>query len=248
MVVGRFAAPEVTGESPLLSGRGWVLVARIVEVQHAIDLQAARGRFTRGVTVPLAVALALTFAVLLQPGSQAVAQAVEVEDIEGLEEVSKKRTGASRPTPPEGQVYMWKDGDRSSRAFLQADLVVSREGVVSPAATQVARTPQGRIVRVASASEVEGEPVFRSTSGALMTLPGGVLLVFDPDWGEGETGAFFAANGIATDRVSPLGEIPNGFVVETEPGFASLELANALAGLDGVRLSSPNWWRERTTR
>ena len=245
MVVARFAAPEVTGESPLLSGRGWVVVARIVEVQHAIDLLAAHGRSTRGAAVPLAVALALTFAALVQPGSQAVAQAVEVED---REEGPKKRTGASRPTPPEGQVYTWKDGGRSSRAFLQADLVVSREGAVSAVGTPVARTPQGRIVRVASASEVEGQPVFRSSSGALMTLPGGVLLVFDPDWGEAETDAFFAAHGIATDRVSPLGAIPNGFVVATEPGFASLELANALAGLDGVKLSSPNWWRERTTR
>jgi hypothetical protein len=214
-------------------------------MQHAIDLMTAHGRFTRSAAVPLAVAAALTFAALVQPGSQAVAQAVEVED---REEGPKKKTGAGRPTPPEGQVYMWKDGDRSSRAFLQADLVVSREGAVSPVGTPVARTPQGRIVRVAGASEVEGQPVFRSSSGALMTLPGGVLLVFDPDWGEGEVDAFFAANGIGTDRLSPLGAIPNGFVIVTEPGFGSLELANALAGQDGVKLSSPNWWRERTTR
>ena len=103
-------------------------MARIVEVQHAIDLLAAHGRSTRGAAVPLAVALALTFAALVQPGSQAVAQAVEVED---REEGPKKRTGASRPTPPEGQVYTWKDGGRSSRAFLQADLVVSRSGANS---------------------------------------------------------------------------------------------------------------------
>ncbi len=212
---------------------------------HSIDLLTTHGGSLRGAAVPLAVALALTFAALAQPGSQALAQAVEVED---REEGIKKKTGAGRPTPPEGQVYTWQDGDRTSRAFLQADLVVSQEGTVSPVGTPVARTPQGRIVQVAGASEVEGKPVFRSSSGALMTLPGGVLLVFDPAWGEGETGAFFAANGIGTDRLSPLGAIPNGFVVATEPGFASLELANALAGQDGVKLSSPNWWRERTTR
>ena len=174
-----------------------------------------------------------------------MAQAVEVED---REEGPKKKTGTGQSTPPEGQVYMWNDGDRSLRAFLQADLVVSQEGAVSRSGTPVATTAQGRIVRVASASEAEGQPVFRSASGALMTLPGGVLLVFDPDCGEAETDAFFAAHGIAMDRLSPLGEIPNGFVVASEPGFASLELANALAGQDGVRLSSPNWWRERTTR
>ena len=217
----------------------------IVEVHHVIDLPKGYCRSTRSAAIPRAFALALVLAALIQPGSQALAQAVEVED---REEAPKKRTGAGRPTPPEGQIYTWQDGDRSSRAFLQADLVMSREGAVSAAGTPVARSPQGRIVRVASASEVEGQPVFRSSSGALMTLPGGVLLVFDPAWGESETEAFFAANGIGTDRLSPLGAIPNGFVVETEPGFASLELANALAGQDGVRLSSPNWWRERTTR
>ena len=81
-----------------------------------------------------------------------------------------------------------------------------------------------------------------------MTLPGGVLLVFDRDWRQAETNAFFVSRSIAKGRVSPLGAVPNGFVVATEPGFAALELANALAGEDGVVLSSPNWWREHTTR
>lgn len=198
-----------------------------------------------GAGLLLAAVLALAVATLVQPGSQAMAQAVEVED---PEEVPKKKTGIGQTTPPEGQVYTWRDGDRSLRAFLQADLVVTREGSVASRATEVRRTGSGRIVRVADASRSDGLPVFRSTSGALMTLPGGVLLVFDENWGAGETDAFFAANGIGRDRLSPLGAIPNGFVVATEPGFPSLELANALAGLDGVRLSSPNWWRERTTR
>ena len=33
----------------------------------------------------------------------------------------------------------------------------------------------------------------------------------------------------------------NGFFVETEPGLASLRLANSLVGQPGVVLSSPNW-------
>ena len=41
-----------------------------------------------------------------------------------------------------------------------------------------------------------------------------------------------------------MGFIENGFVVKTEPGFPSLELANELAARDGVLISSPNWWRE----
>ena len=77
-----------------------------------------------------------------------------------------------------------------------------------------------------------------------MTLPGGVLLALDADWDESQVADFFDRHGIEADRVSELGFIPNGFVVDTEPGFPSLELANALAGEDGVLVSSPNWWRE----
>ena len=77
-----------------------------------------------------------------------------------------------------------------------------------------------------------------------MTLPGGVLLALDPEWSQAETDAFFASNGINQNRVSELSYLINGFFVETEPGFPSLELANSLAALDGVVVSSPNWWTE----
>ena len=90
--------------------------------------------------------------------------------------------------------------------------------------------------------------MFVSESGTLMTLPGGVVVALDPDWAVGVTDAFFARNSISLDRVSELDYLANGFFVETDPGFASLELANALAGQLGVEFSIPNWWRERTTR
>ena len=50
------------------------------------------------------------------------------------------------------------------------------------------------------------------------------------------------------DRVSELDYVTNGFFVETEPGFPSLDLANALAAQDGVETSSPNWGREVTPK
>lgn len=215
-------------------------------MQRVLDGLTGHGRRPVGGVVLLVALLTLALGALVQPGSQASAQAVEVEDPE--EVPKKKKTGTGQTTPTEGQVYTWKDGDRSLRAYLQADLIVTREGAVASLGTEVRSTGSGRIVRVAEASRREGEPVFRSPSGALMTLPGGVLLVFDEGWGGAEIDAFFAANSIARDRLSPLGAIPNGYVVATAPGFPSLELANALAGRDGVRLSSPNWWRERTTR
>ena len=200
---------------------------------------------TRVRAVPGILALALGMGVFAHPGSDAAAQVVAPGQTAPK---PKSKLESTRSQPPEGRVHTWQDGGRTRRAYLQEDLILSREGAIASSGVAVARTADGPIVRVAEAGRSDGLPVFRSQSGALMTLPGGVLLVFDSEWTESRTGVFFAANGIAMDRVSPLGEIPNGFVVETEPGFPSLELANRLAGLDGVRLSSPNWWKESTTR
>ena len=81
-----------------------------------------------------------------------------------------------------------------------------------------------------------------------MTLPGGVLLVLNAEWSQSETNAFFSTNGIKMNRVSELGYVANGFFIETEPGFHSLDLANELVELDGVEVSSPNWGREATPK
>ena len=55
----------------------------------------------------------------------------------------------------------------------------------------------GAVVKSADGQgQKSGQPVFRSQSGALMTLPGGVLLVLDADWTATEVNTFFASNGI----------------------------------------------------
>ena len=147
-----------------------------------------------------------------------------------------KRSGQSG----QGQVYTYKDGDRTVRVLLQSDLEVSGDGSSGSGE---------HIVTKDRAGSSTGHPVFRSeSSGTLMTLPGGVLLVLDAGWGTAETNAFFARNRIAQSRVSAMNITANSFFVETAPGFPSLELANALAAQDGVRLASPNWWREHTTQ
>ena len=77
-----------------------------------------------------------------------------------------------------------------------------------------------------------------------MTLQGGVVLALAPEWDRAAVESFFLRNDVALKRTSELDFLDNGFFVETEPGFPSLELANALAGQEGVILSSPNWSRE----
>ena len=151
--------------------------------------------------------------------------------------------------PSKGTVYTYEDGDRTVRVVLQDDLVIQETSANLSDDIVVSKRGGDSIVRKQARYGQDARPVFRSESGGgLMTLPGGVLLVLDPEWDQSKVEAFLTRNSISTERVSDLGFLQNGFMVETEPGFASLELANDLASQQGVVVSSPNWWREVEAR
>ena len=146
--------------------------------------------------------------------------------------------------------YSWHDGDRTIQVWFDPNLVVqpdadgiSRDDVVSSSG----EATKGRGESSESAP-VKGDPVFWSNSGELMALPGGAVVVLDPSWDAARADAFFERNGIDSERLSALGFVANGFYIETEPGFASLSLANSLASQPGVELASPDWWVERVTK
>ena len=145
----------------------------------------------------------------------------------------------------QGQAHTWEDGDRTLTVYLQDDLVVAKGSDGMPRDIVAADDGGTNVVRSADAQSRSGTlPVFRSESGDLLTLPGGVLLVLDSTWSEAQVNSFFSDNGIKLDQVSELSYAANGFFIETEPGFPSLDLANELAALDGVEVASPNWGRE----
>ena len=169
----------------------------------------------------------------------------------GITEVDQEdsQKGGSSAGPVQGQTYTWEDGDRTLKVYLQTDLVVEKGSDGLP--REIVEADDGRTGVVRSAyrqSTGDTLPVFRSESGSLMTLPGGVLLVLSAEWSQSETNAFFSNNDIKMDRVSELSYIANGFFIETEPGFPSLDLANDLSALVGVEVSSPNWGREATPK
>ena len=162
---------------------------------------------------------------------------------------SPQKDGPGAGGPVQGDPYTWQDGDRTMTVKLQTDLVVEKDSRGLPRDVVSANEGETNVVRSADGqSKSDTLPVFRSESGALMTLPGGVLLVLSSEWNQGETNAFFSDNGIKMNRVSELGYVANGFFIETEPGFPSLDLANALAVQDGVEISSPNWGKESTPK
>ena len=172
---------------------------------------------------------------------------VELKETTPSTSGSSGARGASGSTR-EGRKYTWQDGDSTRQVWLEPNLVVKSDAPVGPLQDAVVEVEGVTGARSEAAGAAGGWPVFRSRSGSLMALPGGVLLVLDPEWDEAQTDAFFSRNGIKRSRVSELDYLPNGFYVETEPGFPSLDLANELAAQDGVELSSPNWWREGSTR
>ena len=156
-----------------------------------------------------------------------------------------KKSQSLRPGSNRGAVFTYKDGDRTMRVVFQNDLVVQKTAANTPDDIVIAKGARDSIVRRQDKHGQDARPVFRPESGGgMMTLPGGVLLVFDAEWDQSEIERFFLGNNIATDRISELGYLTNGFLIETEPGLAALEVANALADQQGVVLSSPNWWRE----
>ena len=186
----------------------------------------------------------LEFAPVDSFGTSRKQEAITVVDPNSPQKGSSGATGAVV-----GDTYTWQDGGRTLTVMLQTDLVVEKDSGGLPRDVVSADEGGTNVVRSAEGQSKSGTlPVFRSESGALMTLPGGVLLVLSSEWSQADTNAFFSNNGIKMDRVSELDYVTNGFFVETEPGFPSLDLANALAVQDGVETSSPNWGREATPK
>ena len=194
------------------------------------------------------------------PASSVVAPGAEAEDkptdpvpAASTEIVDAQAETTTKGTQEQGgsgnTEYAWKDGDRTLTVTLQPDLVVEEDDSGTSKSDGGVGASGGAVVKsVDGQDQKSGQPVFKSQSGALMTLPGGVLLVLDADWTATEVNAFFAGNGIKQDQISELDFVDNGYFVETEPGFPSLNLANKLASQDGVIISSPNWWTEVTTK
>ena len=184
-----------------------------------------------------AVAPKAELAAMPEPGPKAT----PVTQMGGPSEGTSSELEGASP----GTVYTYQDGDRALRVVLEPPK--QPQETVAEAASEdgVARKGELDSITRKQSGPGDGQPVFRSESGGeLMTLPGGIMLALDPEWDQAAVEKFFSQNGISLDRTSELDFLDNGFFVETEPGFPSLELANALAGQEGVIISSPNWARE----
>ena len=183
------------------------------------------------------------------PTDSVPAASTEIVDAQAEATPTVKQVQGGSGNAEESTEYSWQDGDRTLTVTLQPDLVVDEDDSGTSKSGVGVGAPGGAIVKsVDGQDQKSGQPVFKSQSGALMTLPGGVLLVLDAEWTATEINTFFATNSIKQTQVSELDFVDNGYFVETEPGYPSLDLANKLASQEGVIISSPNWWTEVTTK
>ena len=151
------------------------------------------------------------------------------------------RYGPSAVASVQGAEYTWQDGGVTRRMRLQIDLVA--QPTSDNRGDDVVAIESGALSIVRKQARHErgvSEPVFRTESGRLVTFPGGVLIMLDGEWDTARVGRFFWGQGIAMSRVEARAFAPNAFLVATEPGFPALELANALAGEEGVVFSVPD--------
>ncbi len=100
-----------------------------------------------------------------------------------------------------------------------------------------------------TATTGRASPVYRegdSPAGRLMALPGGVLVQFKPDWTDSQVREWALGKGLGLGQ--KLNIRGQWWVVNSEAGAASLELANALHASGSVLSASPNWWKQTMTR
>ncbi len=165
-------------------------------------------------------------------------------------------TDAPKPTPtpsptPEPAPDYWQDGDRRMRLHPIATPTAAPADAKSKGETEVPLTRSADAPQAGSEpsqNPADPTPQFQSDSGNSLSLPGGVLIVLDADWGADEVGEFFAFNEIKLAQIAAMLPLPNTYLIATPPGLASLELANSLARQSGVIAASPNWQREITTK
>ena len=168
-----------------------------------------------------------------------------------MERSTQATRSEAAAAPEQEPVHTWEDGDRTMRVVLQNDLVVQKTAANTARGRRGARREPGTASsgsRPGTGPDASGRPGVPLRVGRGADDAAGrprVLLALDPGWDDdAQVEGFFSNNEIPAERVSELGFLRNGFLIETEPGFPSLELANALAGQEGVLISSPNWRTE----
>ena len=163
---------------------------------------------------------------------------------------------------------VWYDGDQQRSAWVNPTLVAEfpRPGAENEASALHAANPAARLVsgrqgavrlwhvesgsiaRRATAQvapEARLSPVLHegnSADGRMRALPGDVVVRFKPEWTEAQIQAWAQANGHVLGKRMPL--TGNVYLIRTDAGLVSVEVANTIHRSGEVIYATPNWWQQ----
>jgi len=180
---------------------------------------------------------------------------------------------AEKSAPQPSSTYNWYDGKEKKTVWLDPALAVEFDPIPSGEAAvkkvypdaekMVSRQAGVRIWKLQTGSDSRSaasqlkagnpsgrySPVFRdspSDSGRKRALPGGVIVYLNPSWNEAAVKSWAVSHNLLILDKLEIG--PNVYVIQTDPGLASLETANTLFESGEVVSATPNWWQEAVTR
>jgi len=141
------------------------------------------------------------------------------------------------------QQRYWYDGDQRRPLWSDAEVVADFS---APGAQKT------RVLKPAAIAKREAagrSPVFRDSrdgSGAARALPGGVIVRFHASTSDAQRRALLARYGLEPAR--ELGDGSGLWLVGSEPGLPSLDLANRLYESGDFAAAAPNWWQPRALK
>ncbi len=175
---------------------------------------------------------------------------------------------------PLTQTYTWYDGEREHMAWVNPTLVAEFNPPALEAKSALKRAlPTARALpgkgpgirlwlldgsstptstlRKLSGRQSQGKysPVLHDGSTAasrMRALPGNIIVYLDPAWSEAKVDTWLQSRGLVVIKKLELGT--NIYILKTDPGLASLEIANALYRSGEVVAAFPDWWQETVAR
>ncbi len=171
------------------------------------------------------------------------------------------------------QSYVWYDGDREQKIWLNPDLLAefnppaSGQSPVKKTYTDakpLAKRHKGvRLWQLKGGSNLQGvihnlktlhpdgkySPVFHDTPsvpGRMRSLPGNIIVYLNPAWDETDVNRWVSGRNLEIVKKLEIG--PNIFVLKTGPGLEALETANTLYKSGEVIAAFPDWWEEVSPR
>lgn len=153
---------------------------------------------------------------------------------------AQQPAGKAAPVATNVPVYYWYDGDKKREIVIASGKVAdfSTRAVIVDAA----------VATKSSTGGANTSAVFVDANSGRMSraLPGGVLVRFRAVTSQSEANVLLKPFG--TRIVRAIGASGKSWLVQSEPGMASLDLANAIYESGQFQSASPNWFKQRATK